>query len=208
MTGTFGACYVVDDDPAVRASVALLLEDAGCHVRTFPDGAAFLRLAEALLRGCVLLDIRMPGACGLGIHREMVQHGFLHSVVIMTAYASVALAVEAVKAGVCDLIEKPFSTDALLRCVVAALAQGQAHSAGAEATEASSRLGRLSAREAEVLRHVVGGWQNKEIARELGLSPRTVERFRLNAMAKIGATSLPEAVRIALEGGLRALDPR
>lgn len=95
MTGTSGACYVVDDDPALRDAVALLLEEAGRHVRTLPDGMAFRRLAEALPRGCVLLDIRMPGSCRLGIQREMAQRELPHPVVIMTAHASVALAVQA-----------------------------------------------------------------------------------------------------------------
>ncbi|MCW8087224.1 response regulator transcription factor [Sabulicella glaciei] len=205
MTGTSGACYVVDDDPTLRDAVALLLEETGRHVRTFPNGAAFLRLAGALPRGCVLLDIRMPGSCGLGIQRELAQRGLPHPVVIMTAHASVALAVQAMKEGACDVIEKPFSAEALLRCVEAALAHGQAPTSSPGA-EAASRLGRLSARETEVLRHVVAGRQNKEIARDLGLSPRTVESYRCNAMGKIGATSLPEAVRIALEGGLHPLE--
>lgn len=109
------------------------------------------------------------------------------------------------KEGACDVIEKPFSAEARLRCVDAALAHGQAPTPSPGA-EPASRPGRLSARETEMLRHVVAGLQNKEIARDLGLSPRTVESHRCNAKGKIGATSLPEAVRIALEDGLHPLE--
>ncbi len=155
--------------------------------------------------GCVLLDLRMPGMDGLAVQREMAARGIKLPVVVVTAHGDVALAVQAMKAGACDFIEKPYDADVILQAAEAALARGDEERARArDAEEAASRVAALTPREAEVLQGLVAGQSNKVIAFDLGVSPRTVEVHRANLMAKLGARNLSEAVRIALSAGLRA----
>lgn len=198
--------YVVDDEAAVRRSVALLLRAAGYGAETFDSGEAFLRAAcDGLRPGCVLLDLRMPGMDGLCVQREIAARRLPHPVVMITAHGDVPAAVQAMKEGACDFIEKPFAGETILRAADAAMRRnGQALAQASEAAEAASRLATLSPREAEVLGGVVAGQQNKMIARDLGISPRTVEIHRGNLMAKLGVRSVPEAVRLALAGGFEA----
>lgn len=197
--------HVVDDEAAVRRALVLLLGAEGYAVRSHADGEAFLAAAAAQPEaGCVLLDLRLPGMDGLAVHRAMVQRRLLHPVILITGHGDVAIAVRAMKAGVCDFIEKPFSADDILRAVAAALDQGGAAEAAArEAAEAAARIATLSARETEVLRALVAGRQNKVIAQDLGISPRTVEIHRGNLMSKLRVRSLPEAVRLALSAGMK-----
>lgn len=198
--------YVVDDEEVVRRSLVLLLRSAGFAARAFPSGAAFLRAsAEGLPFGCVLLDLRMPDLDGLSVQRQIVAQGLDLPVIIVTAHGDVPLAVEAMKLGASDFIEKPYDGEALLQAAAHALARGaEARARSQEATEAAERIATLTARELEVLQGLITGKQNKEIARGLGLSPRTVEIHRANVMEKLGVRSLPEAVRIALSAGLAA----
>ncbi len=181
--------YVVDDEPTVR---------------DFDCGDAFLRAAATLPFGCVLLDLRMPGMDGLAVQREMAARGVKLPVVVVTAHGDVALAVQAMKAGACDFIEKPYDAEVILQAAEAALARGDEERARTrDAAEAAPRIAALTPREAEVLQGLVAGRSNKVIAFDLGVSSRTVEIHRANLMTKLGARSLSEAVRIALSAGLR-----
>ncbi|NKE46292.1 response regulator [Roseomonas frigidaquae] len=194
-------CYVIDDEAAVRRSLAMLLGSVGYAVETFAGGDAFLERAHHDLPfGCVLLDVRMPGTDGVAVQQELVARGLRHPVVVITAHGDVPLAVRMMKAGACDVLQKPFSGDILLRAAAAALAL---RDEAEEAQAAKQRLAALSPREAEVLRGLVSGRQNKIIALDLGISPRTVEIHRANLMAKLRARSLSEVVCVALAGGIR-----
>ncbi|MCB4823570.1 response regulator transcription factor [Roseicella aerolata] len=207
--GAARSVHVVDDEAMVRRSLTLLLQAAGIEARSYGSGEDFLRAAEnGLPFGCVLLDIRMPGMDGLAVLRAMAARGLQLPVVVVTAHGDVPLAVEAMKAGACDFIEKPYAGATILRAVEAALGRGdEALERAREATEAAARLATLTPRETEVLQGLVAGRQNKVIALDLGLSPRTVEIHRANVMAKLRAGSLSEAVRIALAAGLPPAPP-
>lgn len=196
--------YVVDDEATVRRSLALLLRSAGFTVRDFDCGSAFLRAAEgkSLPFGCVLLDLRMPGLDGLAVQREMAARGVKLPVVVVTAHGDIAIAVQAMKAGACDFIEKPYDAETILQAAEAALARGdEARARARDAEDTTARIAGLTPREAEVLQGLVAGRSNKVIAYDLGLSPRTVEVHRANLMAKLGVRSLSEAVRVALTAG-------
>jgi len=193
--------YVIDDQAAVRRSLALLLGSAGYAVETFDGGEAFLRRASPDLPfGCVLLDVRMPGTDGVAVQREMVARGLRHPIVVITADGDVPLAVRMMKAGACDVLQKPCNGDVLLRAAAAALAL---RDEAEEARAAERRIATLSPREAEVLHGLVAGRQNKVIALDLGISPRTIEIHRANLMTKLQARSLSEAVCMALSVGIR-----
>ena len=200
--------HVVDDDAAVRRSLALLLRSAGFSVQVHESGEAFLKAAEAaapaggLPFGCVLLDLRMPGMDGIAVQREMAARGLGLPVVVVTAHGDVPLAVQAMRAGASDFIEKPYGGEAIIQAAEAALARGDEDRARTrEAAEAAARVAALTAREADVLRGLLAGRQNKVIARDLGISPRTVEIHRANLMDKLGVQSLSEALRTALAAG-------
>ncbi|GAA0566382.1 response regulator FixJ [Craurococcus roseus] len=200
--------HVVDDDAAVRRSLALLLRSAGFSVQVHESGEAFLKAAESaapaggLPFGCVLLDLRMPGMDGIAVQREMAARGLGLPVVVVTAHGDVPLAVQAMRAGASDFIEKPYGGEAIIQAAEAALARGDEDRARArEAAEAAARVAALTAREADVLRGLLAGRQNKVIARDLGISPRTVEIHRANLMDKLGVQSLSEALRTALAAG-------
>lgn len=209
MSAERGVVYVVDDESVVRQSLGLLLGAEGYGVRGFACGESFLAAAGALPFGCVLLDLRMPGLDGLAVQRALAERRIGHPVVLVSAHGDVPAAVQAMKVGACDFIEKPFTGEEILRAVAGALDRGRASRDEAkEAAEAAERVASLSAREAEVLRRLVAGWQNKVIAIDLGISPRTVEIHRGNLMAKLGVRSLPEAVRLALAAGVRPADER
>jgi two-component system response regulator FixJ len=199
-----GCAYVVDDEAAVRQSLRLLLGAEGYVVHTFEGGEAFLKAAAALPLGCVLLDLRMRGLDGLAVQRTLMERRLRHAVVLVTAHGDVPVAVQAMKAGACDVIEKPFTAEDMLRAVAQALERIRStRDVAAEAAEAASRVAALSARETDVLLGLVAGRQNKVIANALGISPRTVEIHRANLMAKLGVRSLPEAVRLALAAGMK-----
>jgi two-component system, LuxR family, response regulator FixJ len=198
------AVHVIDDDDAVRRALAMLFRSAGIPVETHPSGSAFLEALPTLNEdavGCVLTDVRMPGLGGLELLRRLKQGGFQRPVVVMTAHGDVAMAVRAMKAGAVDFIEKPFDDEALLAAAEAALGTPQAF-VGTRAVDAAERIALLSPREREVLNLLVAGKPNKLIARDLGLSPRTVEVHRARLMARLGVGSLAEAVRLAVHAEL------
>jgi two-component system, LuxR family, response regulator FixJ len=196
--------HIIDDDDAVRRALAMLFRSAGIPVETHPSGSAFLEAlpsAQEDAVGCILTDVRMPGLDGLELLRRLKRAGFGRPVVVMTAHGDVATAVRAMKAGAADFVEKPFDDEALLAVVDAAFKAPRA-SGAAEADEAAARIAALSPREREVLEHLMAGKPNKHIARDLGLSPRTVEVHRARMMARLGVGSLAEAVRLAVQAEL------
>jgi two-component system response regulator FixJ len=194
------AVFVVDDDDAMRDSLDFLLSSAGCAVRTFETAA---RLLEALTDGncgCVVSDVRMPGIDGLELLRRIkAAHPGL-PVVIITGHGDVPLAVEAMKLGAADFVEKPFDDERLLGVVQAALAGAPRDPD--PAGEIGARVASLSPRERQVLDGLVAGLSNKAIARTHDISPRTVEVYRANLMAKMQAASLSDLVRMAMRAGL------
>ena len=193
--------HVIDDDEAVRQALAMLLRSAGVPFETYTSGLAFLD-ALPLLRGtavrCVLMDVRMPGLDGLEVLRRLQDRGFWWPVVVMTAHGDVSTAVRAMRAGAVDFIEKPFDDRVLLAAIEATLEASRA-SGAAGVDDATARIAALSPREREVLDLLTAGKPNKHIARDLGLSPRTVEVHRARLMERLGVGSLAEAVRLAMQ---------
>ncbi|MBS0488583.1 MULTISPECIES: response regulator FixJ [unclassified Phenylobacterium] len=191
--------HVIDDDPAVRDSLAFLLETANLSPRTYDSAVDFLEALPEVTSGCVVTDVRMPEMTGIELVRRLKGQGFRLPIVMITGHADVPLAVEAMKAGVADFIEKPFDDEVLLAAIHAALRDGEKDRQGAaEAAEICARMDILSGREREVLGGLVAGHANKVIAFDLGISPRTVEIYRANVMTKMKAASLSELVRMAM----------
>lgn len=191
--------YVVDDDAGVRDSVAFLLKSAGLACLTYESASGLLAHAPNLAPGCIITDVRMPEMTGLELVAELKRRGLAHPIIVLTGHADVALAVEAMKAGVVDFLEKPFDDNALLHAVRLALATGRDEAARlAEKAEIAGRIGELTAREREVFDAVVAGHSNKEVALKLAISPRTVEIYRANVMTKMRANTLSDLVRMAL----------
>ena len=191
--------HVIDDDPAVRDSLAFLLETANLSPRTYDSAVAFLEALPEVMSGCVVTDVRMPEMTGIELVRRLKGQGFRLPIVMITGHADVPLAVEAMKAGVADFIEKPFDDEVLLAAIHAALRDGEKDRQGAaEVAEICARMDILSGREREVLGGLVAGHANKVIAFDLGISPRTVEIYRANVMTKMKAASLSELVRMAM----------
>lgn len=196
--------YVVDDDDALRQSVELLLEAAGeFRVCAFASGDAFLEAAPELESGCVLLDINMPGTNGLDILRRLTKVTERFETLLLTGQGDISLAVEAMKAGAGDFIEKPYDDRVLLDAIGAALDRldDRVRQAGA-VQEARDLIDRLTPRERDVLLGLIDGKANKIIAYELDISPRTVEIYRANLMDKLEVRSVAESVRIAFAAGL------
>ena len=198
MTGQ-ALVHVVDDDAGVRDSLALLLQAAGLAVCTYDSAAGFLATAALFVSGCVLTDVRMPGMDGLALQRQLATLGGNLAVVVMTGHADVPIAVEALKAGARDFLEKPFDEERLLSVVREALAASEHAQEEAQASAGiAARVASLTPREREVLQKLVEGLPNKTIAYDLGTSPRTVEVQRARVMEKMGARSLADLVRMVL----------
>jgi two-component system response regulator FixJ len=194
--------HVVDDDAAVRDSLSLLLESAGFLVKAYDSAPAFLQALPAHAPGCVLTDVRMPEVDGLALQRRLNELGSRLPVIVMTGHGDVPIAVEALKAGAADFLEKPFDDAQLLAAVSNALAASQRERDEAAAVAAiTARLASLTPREREVLDRLVAGQPNKTIAYDLGSSPRTVEVHRARVMEKMRARSLPELVRMTIAAG-------
>lgn len=190
--------HLVDDDEAIRRSVGFMLKTSGFHVRSYENGIALLKSASNLESGCVLLDIRMPGMDGLEVQAALKDKGVSLPVIIMTGHGDVSLAVQAMKAGAIDFIEKPFEKVVLLSAIEHGIERLKRSAADVDrAGEAAVRLQALTPREREVLDGLAQGLPNKTIAYDLGISPRTVEIHRANLMTKLGVRSLSEALRIA-----------
>jgi two-component system response regulator FixJ len=191
--------YVIDDDEAARDSLAFLLRSAKLDVRTFESAVAFLEVSPAPGAGCVVTDIRMPQMTGLELLARLKSLDVALPVIVITGHGDVPLAVEAMKAGAVDFLEKPFDDDLLLAAVRSALDRAhEDRTREAEREALLERLATLSPRERQVLDGLVAGHPNKTIAFDLGISPRTVEIYRANVMAKLQAASLSELVRMTL----------
>ncbi len=194
--------YLVDDDEAIRRSAGFMLKTSGFAVRAFASGVEFLAERE-LAPGCVLLDVRMPQIDGLEVQQRLRERGSTLPVIVMTGHGDVSIAVEAMKEGAVDFIEKPFEKATLVAALedgFARIEQAQRHRVRGE--EARVRLQVLTPREHDVLQGLVRGHPNKTIAYDLQISPRTVEIHRANLMHKLNVVSLSEALRIAFAAGL------
>lgn len=203
MTQNEAVVHVIDDDEAIRESLAFLLESAELEVRTYDSANAFLEALPHDVHGCVVTDIRMPGVSGIELLRQLRTMGVALPVIVITGHADVPLAVEAMKSGAIDFIEKPFDDDSFLSTIRSALRRHEKDSRReAERSEIHSRLAALSGRERQVLEGLVAGYPNKTIAFDLGISARTVEIYRANVMTKMQATSLSDLVRMALVAGV------
>jgi two-component system response regulator FixJ len=193
------AVHVVDDDVAVRKSLAFLLASEGLPVRLHESASAFLDENLSSEAGCIVTDVRMPGINGIELIRRLKERGIGLPVIVITGHADVPMAVEAMKEGAIDFLEKPFGDEVFLSTVRNALTRHEKSSQhGAQTAQIQSRFEALSERERQVLEGLVAGKANKVIAYDLGISPRTVEIYRANVMAKMQAKSLSELVRLAL----------
>jgi two-component system response regulator FixJ len=187
--------HLIDDDEDVRRGLSFLLGTAGFAVKVYESAVQFL--GKRASDGCIVSDVRMPDMDGLQLLRRLKETGVTLPVIVMTGHADVALAVEAMKLGALDFIEKPFSDEVLIGAIKSALARQNSPAAG-DVDQIRSRMASLTERERDVLNGLLAGHPNKTIAFDLGLSPRTVEVHRAKVMTKMGASSLSELVRMAL----------
>ena len=195
--------FLVDDDDAVRAALQALLETAGYRTAEFGSGTEFLDAADTGLGACVLLDVKMPGPDGLEVQRRLNERGDTLPVVVLTGHGDIAMAVQAIRAGAVDFLEKPVSGKQLEDSVARAIDSDRSARQDRRArSEVATRLRELTTRERQVLERLVLGRTNKFVARELGVSPRTVEVYRRNVMLKMGADSLSHLVRMTLLAGI------
>jgi two-component system response regulator FixJ len=200
---TKGHIYVIDDDAAMRDSLNFLLDSAGFGVTLFDDAQAFLDALPGLTFGCVLSDVRMPGIDGIELLKRMKAQQSPFPILIMTGHGDVPLAVEAMKLGAVDFLEKPFEDDRLTVMIESAIRQAEPTARSeAVAQDIAARVASLSPRERQVMEGLIAGLSNKLIAREYDISPRTIEVYRANVMTKMQANSLSELVRLAMRAGM------
>ena len=195
--------HIVDDEEAVRNSLAFLLQTSGFAVRVHETATDFLKLAPTISNGCLITDLRMPDMDGVELLRRLHAAGAMLPAIVITGHGDVQMAVEAMKNGALDFIEKPFADDVLIDSIGRAVSRAaQQHQSVAAAEQVKSRLETLSERERQVLGGVVAGQPNKTIAFNLGISPRTVEVYRAGLMAKMQAKSLADLVRMVMDSGI------
>ncbi len=198
--------HIVDDDDDVRESAALLLEAAGFEVVAHASGVAFLEDLDPAVPACVLLDIHMPQMDGIEVQRQLAARGIAFPVIVLTGRGDISSAVQAMKNGAFEFLEKPYVNEILMAAVADAFGKLEATTEDRAATaEARERVAKLTNRETQVMRALLGGLPNKLIAHELDISIRTVEVHRANVMEKLHAGSLSTAVRIALAAGIQPL---
>ena len=197
--------FLVDDDEAIRHSASFMLRHAGFTVKTFPDGLVFLDSVKSEDEGCILLDVRMPGLDGLAVQSTLNRRGINMPVIILTGHGDVPGAVEAMKGGAIEFLEKPYEKKALVAAIENAyeLLDNQATD-DRRGREAAAKLSALTPRERQVLECLVEGLTNKGIAEALSISPRTVEIHRAHMMEKLQVDSLSAALRIAFLAGIGA----
>jgi two-component system response regulator FixJ len=190
--------FVVDDDEAICESLRLLIGDIGLEVRTFTSARQFLSQYDPSQAGCLVLDVRMSGMSGLELQSRLGESGWWIPIIIITGHADVPMAVEAMKAGAMDFIEKPFRDQVLLESIQKATElDSRTRRQWKEARDVQSRLRLLTEREREVMDRLVAGKTNKSIAYELGISPKTADFHRANILQKVGVNSVVELVRLA-----------
>jgi two-component system response regulator FixJ len=198
-----GKVYVIDDDDAMRDSLNFLLESAGFDVTLFESALRFLEALPSLDFGCVVSDVRMPGLDGIELLKRMKADHSPLPIVIMTGHGDIPLAVEAMKLGAVDFLEKPFEDDRLIGMIETAIRQAEpAAKSEAVTHDIAARIATLSPRERQVMDGLIAGLSNKLIARDYDISPRTIEVYRANVMTKMQANSLSELVRLAMRAGL------
>jgi two-component system, LuxR family, response regulator FixJ len=195
--------HLVDDDEAIRHSASFMLRHAGFNVRTYKDGFQFLDAVNSSVQGCILLDVRMPGMDGLAVLRALGDKGVTMPVIVLTGHGDVSVAVEAMKAGAKDFIEKPYDKQTLLNAIKTTFGNMESLAATqAQEVAAKGKIALLTQREREVLERLVDGMTNKAIADDLSISSRTVEIHRAHVMEKLDADSLSAALRIAFSANL------
>jgi two-component system, LuxR family, response regulator FixJ len=195
--------YVIDDDAAMRDSLSFLLDAANFDVTLFENAVNFLEGLSKLDFGCVVSDVRMPGIDGIELLKRMKELDSPFPIVIITGHGDVPLAVEAMKLGAVDFLEKPFEDDRLVAMIELAIRQGEPAAKDEAATrDIAERVATLSPRERQVMEGLIAGLSNKMIARNYDISPRTIEVYRANVMTKMQAGSLSELVRLAMRAGL------
>lgn len=195
--------HLVDDDEAIRHSASFMLRHAGYKVKTYKDGVTFLNEAGPEDTGCILLDVRMPVMDGLQVQAALTEHGIDMPVIVLTGHGDVSVAVQAMKAGAIDFLEKPYEKVQLNAAIEKAFDRIEDKSAyGQREAEARAQLARLTPRERDVLDRLVEGMTNKAIAEDLNISARTVEIHRANLMDKLEADSLSAALKTAFSAGL------
>ncbi|MCC8955454.1 response regulator [Bradyrhizobium sp. Pear77] len=200
---TMRRILVIDDDAAIRDSLAFLLDVSGFCVATYETANGFLGDVASGPVDCIVSDIRMPGMSGLELIRKLKADRVDYPVILITGHGDVSLAVDAMKTGAVDFIEKPFEDEVLLRAINSALEARPTKPADEAAKlQAEARLANVSSRERDVLQGLLAGKINKVIAHDLGISPRTVEVYRANLMAKTNVRSMSELMRIAISAGL------
>ncbi len=198
--------HIVDDDDDVRESAVLLLDAAGYNVAAYASGIDFLARVDPSVPACVLLDIHMPQMDGLEVQRRLAERGIAFPVIVLTGQGDISIAVKAMKHGAFEFLEKPYLNDVLLQAAADAFVKLEATTEDRAVTaQARAGVGKLTARETEVLQGLLAGLPNKLIAYELDISVRTVEIYRANVMDKLDARSLSTAVRIALAAGVEPL---
>lgn len=189
--------YVIDDDESARSSLEFLLDVAGVRVRSFASGDQFLKSSPSLKRACIITDVRMPGMGGVDLARRVKDTDPSVPVIVITGHADVPMAIDAMKAGASDFIEKPFEENLIISAIRRALSEkAEGDAAAEERREIEARLSLLSGRESDVVEGLVEGKANKMIAFDLDISPRTVEVYRANAMMKLQAKTLSDLVRM------------
>ncbi len=195
--------FIVDDDAAIRDAITMLLRQEGFTVKAFDSGETFLASGDCGDLGCAIVDMRMPGMDGLALQHTMLAKEILLPVIFLSGHGDIPLSVKAIKAGAVDFLTKPVTRDKLLAAVKTAIAIAEKNAAEhASRLQAKSRLAALTERECEVTALAVIGYSNKEIARRLGISHRTVEIHKSNIMHKTAAINLLDLARIAHDGGL------
>lgn len=202
---TRGQIFVVDDDEAVRQATCWALRAAGYDAIAYESGGAFLRSADIQSRGCVVLDLNMPGMSGIEVLQRLRDQASPLAVILLTGYGDVPTAVRAIQAGAVDFLEKPYDPDKLLMAIGRALAVPEpagGDTPDVRADAARARIRHLSPRQCQVLQGLVAGLPNKVIAQDLGVSPRTIEMHRADMMDRLGVTNLSEALRLAYDAGL------
>jgi FixJ family two-component response regulator len=203
--GSAGQIFIVDDDAAVRETLSMVFTNAGYDVVRFAEGATLLAAVKDRSPVCIILDVHIPGKSGLDILKQLNAQDYAAPVFIMSGQGDIAMAVDAIKNGALDFIEKPFRGSEVVtrvRAAIEANAQRMA-SQGAAASPSMNFPGRepLTAREQDVLRALVDGASNKEIARQLGISPRTIEVHRARVMEKLGAKNAADLIRLVMSEG-------
>jgi FixJ family two-component response regulator len=204
-----GTVYIVDDDLAVRKALSRLLRAAGFDVSCHSSAAEYLEQDDRSQAGCLLLDVAMPGITGLDLQNALVSSGNERAIVFLTGHGDIPKSVQAMKAGAIDFLTKPIEDEKLLAAVQIAIEKdGQKRLLRAQQESLEQRIATLTHREREVLEHVVSGQLNKQIAADLGTVEKTIKVHRARVMAKMGATSIADLVRLAEQAGITPASAR